>query len=145
MLWGIVKHDREEAQAAADRFAADHPVVKTTPAPDPIQPVEETPDFTNSADEARTYMIDFYERLHQSNEISVVRCSVFEPFRIRGHQYFIAKEYVTNHPSGNQQVLGVVVDPPNNWIKAMPVDSFRDFVRTGNRYYLGEPNLDVAN
>lgn len=110
---------------------------------------EPTPAYNSSldfstAEGAKVYMTNFYSRLNENTTVSV--CSPFSQRQIGRYTYWIAKEFVTEHIAGNrdnQQVFGVVFDPENNWIRTLPVNQFRDFLATGSRRYLQEPDLDV--
>ena len=114
-----------------------------TPAVPDATPTSENLDFTTT-DGAKLYMTRFYEKLN--NATTVDQCSAFVERQIGKRTYYIAKEFITENSRGNnQRVMGVVFDPDANWIKTMSTETFREFLSSGNRRYLGIPNLDVNN
>jgi hypothetical protein len=95
--------------------------------------------------DAKQFLTDLYQKMGKSDNVTVVECSGFVDRNIAGYDYLIAKAYVTVHSQGIQVVMGVVIDHVGNWTQVMTESDFHAFLRTGNRFYLHEPNLDPSS
>ena len=92
----------------------------------------------NSDDAAKVYMQRFYASLSDTNT-AVIQVAAFKPRIVRGGQYLISKEFVSQY--GHEGVLRVVVRVDANlWTRTMSEDRYQLFLRTGN---LGLPDLTV--
>jgi hypothetical protein len=103
---------------------------------------EVTLEEVETPEAAVQYVQNFYQRIGKGDNITVVNSSGFEAKTLRGYYYLIAKIYITEHTSGGQAVMGVVIDHSGDWTQVMSESDFRMFLRTGNRTFLHEPELD---
>jgi hypothetical protein len=103
---------------------------------------EVTLEEVETPDGAIQYVQNFYQRIGKGDNITVVNSSGFEARTLRGYDYLIAKIYVTVHSSGGQTVMGVVIDRSGDWTQVMTESDFRMFLRSGDRIFLHEPELD---
>jgi hypothetical protein len=103
---------------------------------------EVTLEEVEAPDAAVQYVQNFYQRIGKGDNITVVNSSGFEARTLRGYNYLIAKIFITEHASGGQAVMGVVIDYSGDWTQVMTESDFRMFLRSGNRTFLHEPELD---
>jgi len=59
---------------------------------------------------AKQYMVEFYQRIGKSDNVTVIDCSPFVHREVDGYDYYIAKVFVTVPSTGQQVVMGVVRD-----------------------------------
>jgi hypothetical protein len=108
---------------------------------------EEFLSSVSTTEKAKAFMQEFYVRL--GSPAVVNECSVFVTRTISGKEYFVAKEFVTetNSLATEQTTFGIVIDPSvtNTWIRTLPLDDYRKFLKTGDKTILGEPDLDPTS
>ena len=97
---------------------------------------------TTSTKRAVEFMAQFYKTLGYGTEVTVTQCSLFRQIQLKSYIYWVAKEFITNHPSGQQAVVPIVVDGSSGWIKTMSWPAYQQFMVLGNRVNLEEPDLN---
>lgn len=61
---------------------------------------------------------------------------------LKGHEYLVANCVLTDNRTSEQMILGVVIDIDTGWTKSLHEQDYRAFLNSGNRKYLGVPDLD---
>jgi hypothetical protein len=61
----------------------------------------------------------------------------------QSYEYFISKIFFTDSRNGRQLTMALVIDPTGNDYQIMYLSEYRLFLKTGDRYYLHIPNLNV--
>ena len=91
---------------------------------------------------AKQYMVEFYQRIGKSDNVTVIDCSPFVHREVDGYEYYIAKVFVTIHSTGQQVVMGVVRDVATQYTSAITENALRQLLSIGDRSVLVMPDLD---
>jgi hypothetical protein len=103
----------------------------------------DTPNATNDQTKATELLESFLNDVHRSDNVRLVKTSLFFPYASGTHHYLIAKAFVTFYNHETQQKIGVLVETVDNWTFELSEEQLDYFVRTGDRTHLPlPPNLD---
>jgi hypothetical protein len=94
----------------------------------------------DNQEDARQFIAGLHQRT--SRDVIVSANSLFVEKTIHGRVYSLAKAFVTNKLTGEETVICYVSDAEANWTSFLPEDQYRQFLATGDRALLHQPDLD---